>query len=162
MQLVRLDEPQNELAQERHVLVDPDAQGRVEITLGLEPGADTFDVAGRLGEQTLHQLGRVAPVGFGRDEPRLSEQIIELEGELSGIVPLGVEREGLGKDRRVSLAVIALEADLAGVEREREPERDIQPLDAQLEPLESAPTALADPRGRGAQRTRFLGFSPDS
>ncbi len=101
-------------------------------------------------------------MGLGRDESRLSEQIVELEREFGGIVPRPMEREDLGKDRRESAAVIALEADLPGVEREGESERDVQPLDAQLEPLESPPTALAERRVRSAQRALFLGFSPDS
>lgn len=109
--------------------MDPNTQDGVEIPLGLQAGADALDVPGRLGEQPLDQLSRVPGVGPGRDELRLPEQIVELQRELRGVVTLPVERECLGENGREALAVVPLEANLPGVERKREPERDVQPLD---------------------------------
>jgi hypothetical protein len=101
-------------------------------------------------------------MGPGRDESRLSEQVVKLKRELGGIVSLPVEREGFGKHRHEAFSVVVLEADLPGVKREREAKRDIQPLDAELEPLEPTPATLANTRSRRTQRTLSLGFSPDS
>ena len=84
-------------------------------------------------------------------------QLGDLQVELRGIVALDVEGEGLGKQTLEALAAIALEAHLSGVERVREPEHQLQPLDAELEAFES-------PSGgrHSAQRIGSLAFSPDS
>jgi hypothetical protein len=95
-----------------------------------------------------------------RDQVRLAQQIIELQRELGRVVAFDVERERLWEDRREALAVVALEADLARVEGKREPERDVQAFDAELEPLQ--PSGGRRARLGRTQRTRFLGFSPDS
>ena len=82
-------------------------------------------------------------------QPRLREQVVELEEELRRVMAAGVEREGLreeARERPVSLG--HLEADFTSVEREREPEGELEPFDPELEAGERPVCAQRDRRVR--------------
>ena len=151
------DEAPEDLGEQGDVLVDLGERRRLETTLDLEAREHALQITRHPEHEPRDQHLRVAAIRARREQTGLAQQIVELQVELSRVVPVGPEREGFGKYAREARAGVALEAHFARVERIREPERELKPLDAQLQTFDSAG------RLQGfAQRTRCLEFSPDS
>ena len=96
--------------------------------------AESVEVTRRRREHPSHEISRIPGARTGIEQSRLRQQIIELQKELSRVVPRRVKRKRLGENSLEGLVTSRnFEPNFSGVKREGESESQLESLDSELE-----------------------------
>ena len=130
-----LDESQQDLRQEGHVLMESHASGCAEPIGIFEVMTEPIQITRRSRQHSHHQVAHVPGRCARPEQSGLGEQIVELEEELRRIMPVRMKRKRLREEsRELSIPLRRFEKDFPRMESERESESEIQALDAEFKP----------------------------
>ncbi len=129
-----LDEAQQDLAEQRHVLMKAGACLGLESIHLIELATQAIEIGRSRREQAQHQIARIPRTRMRADQSGLRQQIVELKKEFRRVVARRMKREGLREETfESSLALRGFESNLPSMEGESEAEGQIEALDAKLE-----------------------------
>ena len=129
-ELVGFDESKQHLREKRYVLVESQPSVRSEPILGLQIFHEQVEILRGRRECADCEIADIAGAGIRADQPRLRQQIFELQKKLGRIVPRGMKRKRLWENSlKTAFALSDLKTHFTRVERQTETEGELEPLD---------------------------------